>query len=64
MLLLALSTTLLLSAQSPHASDTSNHVVIISLDGFKASALADGSLPLPTLRRLAARGATAQECAR
>ena len=35
------------------------HVVVISLDGFSARALADPKLPLPTLRRLAARGAIA-----
>ncbi len=58
-LLIGVLTTLLLSAQSSAGSDTSNHVVIISLDGFKASALADPSVPLPTLRRLVARGATA-----
>jgi len=40
--------------------DQSNHVVVISLDGFKASALADPALPLPTLRRLAKEGATAR----
>ena len=37
-----------------------NHIVIISLDGFTARALADPALPLPTLRRLAAAGATAK----
>ena len=37
-----------------------NHVVIISLDGFTAAAMADESIPVPTLRRLAARGATAR----
>lgn len=35
------------------------HVVVISLDGFPASALDDPQLPLPTLRRLAASGAVA-----
>ena len=35
------------------------HVVLISLDGFPASALGDPYLPLPTLRDLAARGARA-----
>src|SRR6478672_5698379 len=43
-------------AQSP---DRSNHVVIISLDGFKASSLADPDQPLPNLRRLARAGAIA-----
>jgi predicted AlkP superfamily pyrophosphatase or phosphodiesterase len=37
-----------------------NHVVIISLDGFPAKALADPYLPIPTIRRLAARGAIAK----
>ena len=35
------------------------HVLVISLDGFTASALDDPQIPLPTLRRLAARGAVA-----
>jgi predicted AlkP superfamily pyrophosphatase or phosphodiesterase len=34
-------------------------VVVISLDGFPAKALADPALPVPTLRRLAASGAMA-----
>jgi predicted AlkP superfamily pyrophosphatase or phosphodiesterase len=46
-----------LTAQNP---DRANHIVIISLDGFKASALADPAVPLPTLRRLAKAGATAR----
>src|SRR3954454_17409464 len=46
-------------AQTP-AADRSNHVVIISLDGFKASALADPAIPLPNLRRLARDGAMAK----
>lgn len=56
-LLLAGSSTLL--PQQPPAS-TSNHVVIISLDGFAGWALDDPHLPVPTLRRLAARGALAR----
>ena len=44
-------------AQSPAAG---NHIVIISLDGFTARALADPALPLPNLRRLAAAGAMAK----
>jgi predicted AlkP superfamily pyrophosphatase or phosphodiesterase len=40
--------------------DSSNHVVIISLDGFPGWALDDPYLPLPTLRRLAALGAVAK----
>ena len=35
-------------------------VVLVSIDGFPASAFADPALPLPTLRRLAASGATAE----
>ena len=35
------------------------HVVVISLDGFPASALDDPQQPLPTLRQLAAHGASA-----
>jgi predicted AlkP superfamily pyrophosphatase or phosphodiesterase len=60
-LLFAVSASLLLVAQAAQGPDTSNHLVIISLDGFTARALADPSVPLPTLRRLAAQGATATE---
>lgn len=35
------------------------HVVIVSLDGFPASALSNPDLPLPNLRKLAAEGAVA-----
>ena len=41
-------------------SEPSNHVVIITLDGFGGWALDDPHLPLPTLRRLAAQGAVAK----
>ncbi|MEP6914986.1 MAG: ectonucleotide pyrophosphatase/phosphodiesterase [Acidobacteriota bacterium] len=51
---------ILAAAQSAQRPDASNHVVVISLDGFKASALADPAIPLPTLRRLAKAGATAR----
>ena len=37
-----------------------NHVVVISLDGFPGWALDDPYLPVPTLRRLAAAGAAAR----
>src|SRR5512134_3343941 len=47
-------------AQSPRTKPGTNHVVIISLDGFPASALDDARLPLPNLRRLAASGAVAR----
>jgi len=47
------------AAQSP-SGQSSNHVVVISLDGFTARALADPALPLPTLRRLAKAGAVAK----
>ena len=56
-LVLAAFVSLRPQAQSP---DRSNHVVIISLDGFKASALADPAQPLPNLRRLARAGAVAR----
>lgn len=55
---LALSLTA--SGQAPKTGPGTNHVVIISLDGFPASALEDSRLPLPNLRRLAARGAVAK----
>src|SRR5512145_2884187 len=46
--------------QAPKTKAGTNHVVIISLDGFPASAFEDPRLPLPNLRRLAARGAVAK----
>jgi predicted AlkP superfamily pyrophosphatase or phosphodiesterase len=56
---------LLLVTSTPHAQQarraaSPNHVVIISLDGFGGWALDDPHLPVPTLRRLAARGASAK----
>ena len=51
---------LLASPSQPRGRGSSNHVVIISLDGFTAAAMADASVPVPTLRRLAARGAMAK----
>src|SRR4051812_44134717 len=36
------------------------HVIVISLDGFAAYALADQSLPFPNIRKLIASGATAR----
>ena len=49
-----------LAAQS-QAPPPSAHVVIISLDGFTARGLADPSIPLPNIRRLAAQGAIAKQ---
>jgi predicted AlkP superfamily pyrophosphatase or phosphodiesterase len=59
-LLLTLSATIVLTAQTRPGSEGANRVVIISLDGFMASAMFDESVPLPTLRRLAAQGASAR----
>ena len=59
LLLLVLPLALHLSAQA-RPTAAANHVVIISLDGFTARALADPALPLPTLRRLARAGAMAK----
>ena len=59
-LLLTVSATIVVIAQTRPASDGANHVVIISLDGFMASAMFDESVPLPTLRRLASQGAIAR----
>jgi predicted AlkP superfamily pyrophosphatase or phosphodiesterase len=39
----------------------SNHVVLISLDGFAGWAMDDPHLPVPTLRRLAREGAMARD---
>ena len=47
-------------AQAPRTPPSSNHVVVISLDGFPAWAMDDPYLPVPTLRRLAASGASAR----
>jgi len=58
--LVALAAALLSAAQPRKAATASNHVVIISLDGFAAWAMEDSRLPVPTLRTLAARGATAK----
>jgi predicted AlkP superfamily pyrophosphatase or phosphodiesterase len=46
-------------AAAPQAPPSGNHVVIITLDGFGGWALEDPHLPLPNLRKLAARGAVA-----
>lgn len=48
------------AAQAPVTRQGTNHVVFISLDGFRASALNDPFLPLPSLRRLAANGVVAK----
>ncbi len=49
-----------LIADQPPGPAAANHVVIITLDGFPGWALDDPHLPVPTLRRLAARGAIAR----
>ena len=46
--------------QTPPSAAASRHVVLISLDGFPSWALDDPYLPVPTLRRLAAKGAIAK----
>jgi predicted AlkP superfamily pyrophosphatase or phosphodiesterase len=58
--LVALCGSLGLVAQRGPATGAANHVVIITLDGFAGWALEDPYLPVPTLRRLAARGAVAK----
>jgi predicted AlkP superfamily pyrophosphatase or phosphodiesterase len=45
-------------AAAPQAA--TRHIVLISLDGFPASALADPRTPVPTLQRLARDGAVAK----
>jgi predicted AlkP superfamily pyrophosphatase or phosphodiesterase len=47
------------TAQAPLTRPDSNHVVVISLDGFAGWAMDDPYLPVPTLRRLAASGVVA-----
>jgi len=56
----AVSVPQLSTPQPQRPADRSNHVVIISLDGFPGWALDDPRLPVPALRRLAARGAVAK----
>jgi predicted AlkP superfamily pyrophosphatase or phosphodiesterase len=46
-------------ATSGLAANTNRHVIVISLDGFSASALDDPTLPLPALRALAREGVRA-----
>ena len=46
--------------QTPPAQAPAQHVVVISLDGFPSWALDDPYLPVPTLRKLGARGAVAK----
>ena len=46
--------------QTRPSAAASRHVVLISLDGFPSWALDDPYLPVPTLRRLAAKGAIAK----
>jgi predicted AlkP superfamily pyrophosphatase or phosphodiesterase len=57
-LLAMICATLVVFAQQRDAP-AGNHVVIVTLDGFPASALDDPYLPVPNLRRLAAGGAVA-----
>ena len=58
--LLALVVPVPFAAQTARTPPNSSHVVLISLDGFMASALDDPYLPLPALRKLAAAGAAAK----
>lgn len=58
--LVAAQAALLSLPQAQRTPARSNHVVIISLDGFPGWAMDDPRLPVPTLRRLAARGAVAK----
>ena len=60
MFLALISTALGSAPQTQPSPDTSRHIVLISLDGFPSWALDDPYLPVPTLRRLAARGALAK----
>ena len=55
-----ISTALGSAPQTQPSPDKSRHIVLISLDGFPSWALDDPYLPVPTLRRLAARGALAK----
>jgi predicted AlkP superfamily pyrophosphatase or phosphodiesterase len=59
-LVLAVTITLGFGPLAPQTPGPVRHVVLISLDGFPSWALDDPYLPVPTLRRLAARGAVAR----
>src|SRR5215207_280238 len=53
---------LLLSCLAPellHCANKDRHVVLVTIDGFPASLWHDPALPIPTLRKLAADGASA-----
>ena len=58
--LLFIALTVLAAALPLAQRGSANHVVIISLDGFPGWAMDDPRLPVPNLRRLAARGAVAK----
>lgn len=59
-LVVALLPTTSAAPQAGRPQGSSRHVVLISLDGFPGWALDDPSLPVPTLRKLAASGAIAK----
>ncbi len=59
-LVLAVAITLGFGPLAPQTPGAARHIVLISLDGFPSWALDDPYLPVPTLRRLAARGAVAR----
>src|SRR5215203_2803119 len=53
---------LLLSCLLPgllSAANQDRHVILVTIDGFPASIWRDPALPIPTLRKLAAEGASA-----
>lgn len=56
---LALSSSLTLLSHT-RAAEKERHVVVISIDGFKASLVNDPKVPLPTIRRLAREGCVAE----
>jgi predicted AlkP superfamily pyrophosphatase or phosphodiesterase len=49
----------LIAACPVHAAHKDRHVVLVTIDGFPASLWHDPALPIPTLRKLAAEGASA-----
>ncbi|RYD69623.1 MAG: alkaline phosphatase family protein, partial [Verrucomicrobiaceae bacterium] len=58
--LLALLLSLILPARAESIPARDRVVVLISIDGFPAWLWKDPSLPVPTLRRLAKEGASAE----
>src|SRR5437588_73619 len=58
--LLPIAGVFLFLSATPIRASTNHHVVLITIDGLAAYYLADPAAPMPTLRRLAAEGVSAE----